>query len=360
VALPYAPAEKTPRPRIPGPQTAVVVGPAGEEIFTDKYSRVKVQFPWDRDGKNDAASSCWVRVGTLWAGTQWGAIHIPRIGQEVIVAFEDGDPDRPIIVGSVYNADNMPPYTLPDNRTQSGVKSRSSLKGTAENFNELRFEDKKDSEEIYFHAEKNFNRVVENNDTLKVGFLKKDKGDRTVEVFNNESISIGGGKGEAADGSQTVDIFNNQKLTVGSGKGNAKDGSQTITVYKNRTTLIETGDETLTVDKGKRTEEVEGNDTLTVRTGNRAVTIKTGNDDLTVSSGNLTIKVSAGTASVEAAQKIELKCGGSTITMEPAKITIKSPMVTVQGDAKVDVKSPMTTVTGDGVLTLKGGVVLIN
>src|SRR5207244_2000583 len=118
----YRPERKTAKP-VMGTQTALVVGPSGEEIFTDKYGRVKVQFHWHREGKKDAASSCWIRVATLWAGKQWGMIHIPRIGQEVIVSFEEGDPDQPIIVGSVYNADNMPPYTLPDNKTQSGVKS---------------------------------------------------------------------------------------------------------------------------------------------------------------------------------------------------------------------------------------------
>src|SRR5262249_5507593 len=154
LALPLRPLQLTPKARVWGTQTAVVVGPSGDEIFTDKYSRVKVQFPWDREGKKDASSSCWVRVATIWAGKQWGAIHIPSIGQEVVVAFEEGDPDRPIIVGSVYNAEDMPPYTLPDNKTQSGVKSRSSTQGTEENFNELRFEDKKDNEQVYFHAEK--------------------------------------------------------------------------------------------------------------------------------------------------------------------------------------------------------------
>ena len=162
---------------------------------------MKVQFPWDRQGKNDANSSCWVRVATPWAGKQWGIIHIPRVGQEVVVDFEEGDPDRPIIVGSVYNAENMPPYTLPDNKTQSGYLSRSTLQGTAENFNELRFEDKKDSEEIYFHAEKDFNRVVENNDTLKVGFDKKDKGDQTIQIFNNQGTPSE--PHDCDDGSQT-------------------------------------------------------------------------------------------------------------------------------------------------------------
>src|SRR5262245_36455325 len=177
-----------------------------------------------------------------------GGVWIPRVGHEVLLIFAMGDPDRPIVLGSVYNAENMPPYTLPDNRTQSGIKSRSTPQGAADNYNELRFEDKKGSEEVYFHAEKDFNRVVENNDTLKVGFDKKDKGDQTVEVFNS------------------------QKVTIGAGKGDASEGSQTVSVYKDRTTTIETGDETLTVKKGNRAVTVEtGNDTLTVKQGNRAV-----------------------------------------------------------------------------------------
>src|SRR5262249_22942600 len=222
-------------------QTAVVVGPSGEEIFTDKYGRIKVQFPWDREGKKDAASSCWVRVGTPWAGKQWGMIQIPRIGQEVIVAFEDGDPDRPIAVGSVYNADQMPPYTLPDNKTRSTWKSRSSMKGDDTNFNELRFEDKKDSEEIYFHAEKDFNRVVENNDTLKVGFEKKTDGDQTIEIFNIQSLKVGAGKTDCKDGSQTVDIWKNHSLTIGSGKADCKDGSQTVDIFKNQSLTVGSG-----------------------------------------------------------------------------------------------------------------------
>ncbi|HET6576488.1 MAG TPA: type VI secretion system tip protein TssI/VgrG, partial [Fimbriiglobus sp.] len=174
--LPFRPPQATPKARVAGTHTATVVGPPGEEIFTDKYSRVKVQFHWDRQGKNDADSSCWVRVATLWAGKQWGMIHIPRIGQEVVVDFLEGDPDQPIIVGSVYNAEQMPPYALPDHRTQSGLKTRSSLKGTEANFNELRFEDKKGAEQVYFHAERNFDRVVENDDTISVGFEDHDPG----------------------------------------------------------------------------------------------------------------------------------------------------------------------------------------
>jgi type VI secretion system secreted protein VgrG len=187
---------------VQGPQTArVVVGPAGEEIFTDKYGRVKVQFHWDRYGKKDENSSCWVRVSQPWAGKNWGAIHIPRIGQEVIVDFLEGDPDQPIITGRVYNAEQMPPYDLPANKTQSGILTRSSKGGGAGNFNEIRFEDKKGAEQLFIHAEKNQDIEVENDETHWVGHDRTKtidhdetthvKHDRTETVDNNETITIG-------------------------------------------------------------------------------------------------------------------------------------------------------------------------
>jgi type VI secretion system secreted protein VgrG len=147
IALPYRPLRVTPKPHISGTQTAVVVGPPGEEIFPDKYGRVQVLFHWDREAQN----SCWIRVGTPVAGRLWGMIHIPRVGHEVIVAFEEGDPDRPIIVGSVYNADQMPSYTLPGHKVFSGFKSYSTPDGGG--FNELRFDDTKDKEQIFIHGQ---------------------------------------------------------------------------------------------------------------------------------------------------------------------------------------------------------------
>jgi type VI secretion system secreted protein VgrG len=152
--MPYRPAQTAARATVPHLQTAVVVGKQGEEIWTDKYGRVKVQFHWDREGKKDENSSCWVRVAQNWAGKRWGTTFIPRIGQEVIVDFLEGDPDQPIIIASVYNAEQMPPYELPDNKTQSGIKTRSSQDGDPTNFNEIRFEDKKGEEQILIHAEK--------------------------------------------------------------------------------------------------------------------------------------------------------------------------------------------------------------
>lgn len=276
----------TSKPVISGSQTAVVVGKKEEEIWTDKYGRVKIQFHWDRVGEKDEKSSLWVRVSSLSAGKKWGWISIPRIGQEVIVSFLEGDPDKPLITGLVYNADQMPPYLLPENKTQSGIKTHSSKDGMTEHFNEIRFEDKKGEEELYIHAEKNCNRVVEHNDTLKVGIDTDDGGDQTIDIYND------------------------------------------------RTTTLEMG-----------------NDKLTLEKGNRSTTVETGNDELTVSKGN---------SIIEAGVSIELKVGGNSILLDQSGITIKGLKVKVEASTMAELKSPMTTVKGDGILTLKGGLTIIN
>ena len=239
-ALPFKPAQTTPRPTVEGTQTAVVVGNPGDEIFTDKYSRVKVQLPWDRQGQHDANSSCWVRVGTLWAGKQWGMIHIPRVGQEVILAFEEGDPDRPIIVGSVYNAEQMPPYDLPANMTQSGIRSRSSKGGSPANYNEFRFEDKKGSELITLHAEKDQSISVEHDESHTVGHDRAKtidhdetthvKHDRTETVDNNERITIG------VDRTETVG--DNETITIGANRTESVGQNESITVTLTRTRFV--------------------------------------------------------------------------------------------------------------------------
>jgi type VI secretion system secreted protein VgrG len=338
----FRPQRLTERPVVHGTQTAVVVGPAGQEIFTDKYGRVKVQFFWDREGKKDPQSSCWIRVGTPWAGQTWGAIHIPRIGQEVIVAFLEGDPDQPIIVGSVYNADQMPPYTLPDNMTQSGIKSRSTLKGTTDHFNELRFEDKKDAEDIYFHAQKDFHRVVENDDDLKVGH------DQTIEVKNHRTETV-------KEGNEKVTIEKGDRTIV------VSTGNDTHTVSKgNRSVSVDQGNDTHDVKTGYREATVEGDEKLTVSTGNRVVKINTGNDTLTVQTGNLAIKVSAGKATIEAAQSIELKVGPSSIKIDPSGVTIAGVKVSVEGQAQAEVKGGVVQVQGSGMVKIQGAVVMIN
>jgi type VI secretion system secreted protein VgrG len=310
--VPFRPARITPRPRVQGPQTAVVVGPKGEEIYTDKYGRVKVQFFWDREGKKDENSSCWIRVAENWAGKNWGFVFNPRIGQEVIVDFLEGDPDRPIITGRVYNAEQMPPYDLPANQTQSVVKTRSSKNGSTDNFNELRFEDKKDSEEIYFHAEKDFNRVVENNDTLKVGSDK------------------------------------------------AKDGSQTIEIWKDRTETVKTGNETITIEKGNRTETVkEGNETITIEKGNREVTISTGNDTLTIKKGNQTVTLNMGKSTTEAKISIELKVGQSSIKVDQTGVTIQGKVIKINGQIYTEVRGKCTGIIADVELEEQGKLIMI-
>jgi type VI secretion system secreted protein VgrG len=201
------------KPVVQGPQTAMVVGKAGEEIWTDKYGRVKVQFHWDRLGQDDEKSSCWVRVAQSWAGKGWGTMFIPRIGMEVVVTFLEGDPDRPLITGCVYNSDAMPPYALPGEQTRSTIKSNTSKGGAG--FNELRFDDKKGSEEVFVQAEKDFNRVVKNNDTLKVGFEKADKGDQTIAIKNDQSLTIGHNQTVAITGDQKLDVDASQAVKVG-------------------------------------------------------------------------------------------------------------------------------------------------
>lgn len=331
---PFRTAQTTPRPVVEGPQTAIVVGKKGEEIWTDKHGRVKVQFPWDRYGKSDESSSCWVRVGTPWAGKSFGGVQIPRIGEEVIVDFLEGNPDCPIITGRVYNGDNMPPYALPANQTQSGFKTRSSKGGGAESFNELRFEDEKGEEEVYLHAEKDMNRVVENDDTLKVGFEKKDEGDQTVEIFNNQTVRVG--------------------------TKQATDGSQTVEIYKDRTTSLETGNDSLEIKQGDQTIEIKaGNQTIDLGGGNQTIKLAGGNQTIELQAGNQKTKLAAGKATTEAMQGIELKVGPSSIKIDPSGITIKGMMVKIEGQAMTDVKGAMTTVQGQGMLALKGGVLMM-
>jgi type VI secretion system secreted protein VgrG len=305
LALPYRPPMVTPEPYIRGVQTATVVGPSGEEIFTDKYGRVKVQFHWDREGKNDANSSCWCRVATFWAGKQWGAIHIPRIGQEVIVDFLEGDVDHPIIVGSVYNAEQMPPYTLPDNKTQSGIKTRSSLRGTPANFNEIRFEDKKGSEQLFIHAEKNQDIEVENDETHWVGH------DRTKTIDHDETHHV------KHDRTRTVD--NNEKITI-----------------------------------------TQGNRDMQIKMGNQSYKLDMGNIDTKLSMGNMTTKMDLGKSETEAMQSIELKVGQSSVKLDQMGVTIKGMMISIEGQIQVSVKGVMTQITGSAMLQEQGGIIMIN
>lgn len=212
---PFRSPRTTPKPSIAGPQTAIVVGPSGEEIYTDKYGRVKVKFHWDRYSKADENSSCWIRVAQVWAGKNWGAIYTPRIGQEVIVEFLEGDPDRPIITGRVYNGQVMPPYGLPSNKTMSTLKSNSSKGGKG--FNEIRFEDDKGNEQIFIHAEKDEDVRIKNDAKEWIG---KDrhlivKGDQLEEVGGDKHLTVKGDQNEKVSGSVSLDAGMDLQQKVG-------------------------------------------------------------------------------------------------------------------------------------------------
>jgi type VI secretion system secreted protein VgrG len=268
---------RTHKPFIRGPQTAFVVGKSGEEIWTDKYGRVKVQFHWDRDGQNDEKSSCWVRCAQSWASKSWGAMFIPRIGQEVMVHFLEGDPDRPIITGAVYNASAMPPYALPDNATRSTIKSNSSKGGNG--FNEIRFEDKAGSEEFYVHAQKDMN----------------------TEVINDRSVTVkqGNEKKEVSQGTQTTKIHGDTSLTVDTG---------------NCTVKVSTGSASVTVTQGITVES-----TL-------SITLKVANNSITIDATGVTIKGTM--VSVEGQAMTEIK-GLMTDVQASAMLTVKGAITMI-------------------------------
>jgi type VI secretion system secreted protein VgrG len=221
----FRPASNVRKPLMHGAQSALVVGPQGEEIYTDEHGRVKVQFHWDRYGQRDEKSSCWMRVSSEWAGSRFGFIALPRIGQEVIVSFLEGDPDQPLITGRVYNGDNCTPYELPANKTQSGILTRSTPEGRYNHANALRFEDKKGAEELWLHAEKDQRVEVEHDESHWVGNDRTKtvdhdeqvhiKHDRTERVDNNESVSIGGFHTELVELAKAETIYLAKALTIG-------------------------------------------------------------------------------------------------------------------------------------------------
>ena len=339
---PFRPPRETPRPIVHGSQTAVVVGPGGEEIHVDKHARVKVQFYWDRLGKKDDKSSCWVRVSSTWAGKGWGFIQIPRIGQEVLVDFLEGDPDQPIIVGRVYNAEQVVPYALPANQTQSGTKSRSSKGGGGEDFNEIRFEDKLGHEQLFIHAQKDElhevehdrTRTVGNDETVSVGH------DQSVTVANDQSISVGKNRSRDVGDDETVSIGKNQNISVGTSRTEDVGKDESISIGANRTESV-AKDESIDIGKnrnlniGKNLEVVVGE--------NRTTNI--GKDDA-LSVGKKLV--------ITAGDEITLKTGSASITMKKdGSISIKGKDIKVDGSGKISIKA-----SGD--VVLKGSKVTQN
>lgn len=281
--LPFIPPQITIKPTVQGTQTAVVVGPPGEEIFTDKYGRVKVQFHWDREGNDDADSSCWIRVAQTWAGKKWGVMFIPRIGMEVVVDFLEGDPDQPIIVGCVYNADMMPPYPLPDEKTKSTTKTMSSKGG--EGFNEIRFEDKKGSEQVFVHGEK----------------------DQDIRIKNDRREWIG----------------NDRHLVVKRDKREHIERDEENVVKRDQ--IEEIGRDHHLLIKGKEAIEVQGSHSFKVSGDVNEKFSMNHNEE-----AGMSVHIKAGmTLILEAGMQISLKVGGNFIDINPAGVFIQGMMVMI-------------------------------
>ncbi|MEW7314511.1 type VI secretion system tip protein TssI/VgrG [Buttiauxella gaviniae] len=291
-------------PEIAGVLIAKVVGPSSEEIHTDEYGRIKIQFPWDMDGKNDDTSSCWVRISQPWTGSKFGFQFIPRIGSEVLVSFVQGNPDFPLVTGSVYNGQNKLPFALPDEKTESGFVTRSSSNGGMEDGHRLSFNDKKDEEKLTIIAQKDLLLTVKN--------------DVTSDVTHEVKSKIGANR--------------DTEITKGNDKLVLKKGSLHITL-----------------EKGDMEQKVTGNVTTSLQNGNYS---------LVATGGSGKIKTDK-TCVIESTQSIELKVGSNKIAISPSGITISGTMIKIEGSGTAELKGAMTTVQGSGMTQIKGGIINI-
>ncbi|CAM2171454.1 Type VI secretion system spike protein VgrG1b [Burkholderia cepacia] len=386
-SLPYRSPRDTPRPRTSGPQTATVVGPPGEEIWTDQYGRVKLQFRWDRYGQSNQDSSCWVRVSSPWAGGGFGGVQIPRVGDEVVVDFLNGDPDEPIVTGRVYNGEKMPPWGLPGSATQSGLLSRSSPGGTSEHANAFRFEDKKGAEQLWMHAERNFDAETELDHSLSVG------NNHTHTVGNDETMQVKNNRQRSVGQNETVNIGQNRVAQIGANETHGVVGNRTRTVGQNETVTIAAnrdatigGVHTETVAKAK-TETIGEAKTLNVgqmyqttsqdmktlvasahteEIGTRTSTIAKAHTHTV--GGEHTVNVGANHTTnvqhqvlVNAGDQLALVCGMSSIVMKSdGTITIQGVNVASTGTNTHSVNGKTVTSSATAEHTVEGAVLKLN
>jgi len=312
----------TPVPDIPGVLTATVVGPASEDVHTDEYGRIKIQFPWDSENKNDDSSSCWVRVSQPWSGARFGAMFIPRIGSEVVVSFLLGNPDNPLVTGTVSNGRNLPLLNLPGEKEQAGFVSRSSLNGSVEEGHQLRFDDKKGEEKLTLVAQKDMDVVVKNNLTTAVTSAVKETigSDRSTEITKgNDALILHQG---------------NCNLTLEQGDFN---------------TLLQQGNMALGLQQGNYSLKINGH---------LQQNLKDGSHSLSISGGGSTIKADKRCV-IESTQAVELKVGSSKISITPAGITLSGTTIKIEGTATAELGGAMVTIKGSGMTQVKGGVVMI-
>jgi type VI secretion system secreted protein VgrG len=317
--VPYRPPRNAEKPVVRGSQTAIVVGKSGEEIWTDGHGRIKVQFHWDREGEHDENSSCWVRVASRWAGKSWGEVHTPRMGQEVVVDFLEGDPDRPLVTGSVYNADYPPPYDLGGSgKTKSGMKSRSSKGGGG--YNEISIDDKKGEEKVTVHAQK----------------------DRSARVENDDSISVGNDRTISVEGKRAETVKKDTSLQVKEGNLNTKisEGKSDEYVKKNRSVKVD----------GECTFEVKKKTGITVKEGDLITTTKQGSITSNGKKGN----------TVKSDQTVKLK-GNEVKANADASVTVDGQKVSISGktEVKLSVGGNYVKIDQTGV-TIFGAMVKIN
>jgi type VI secretion system secreted protein VgrG len=331
----FRPRRTTRKPVVRGPQTAVVVGREDEEIWTDEYGRIKVRFFWDREALEERPpeeSSCWIRVAQVWAGQNWGGIWIPRVGHEVIVDFLEGDPDRPIVTGRVYNADNMPPYDLPDNATQSGVKSRSTKNGAPDNFNELRFEDKKGEEEVFVHAER----------------------DLTISVKRDSNTSYGNNGSIATEVDFTEDVGSNKTVTIGADLSESVQGSHTLSVDGTSSRSV-TGDDTISA-SANQSISVGADQSVTV-SGGQTVAV-TGSQSISTSADQ-SMSIS-GSQTVDASGAINLGSGTTIALSGGSEVSASAPTVRVSADGTVEISGAGSVSISGGSVSIEGGTVSIS
>jgi type VI secretion system secreted protein VgrG len=376
----FRPKRRTPKPFVQGPQTAVVVGPAGDQIYTDKFGRVKVQFHWDRYGKKDENSSCWIRVSHPWAGKGWGSVSTPRIGQEVIVDFLEGDPDQPIITGRVYNAENQPPFGFPAGAVLSGVKS-DTHKGSG--FNEMSMDDTAGKERVFLHGQYNMDTVIEHDQTATI------HNNRTDKVDVDDSETVGNNQKWDVGVNRDAKIGSNETLTVGANRTKSIGGNETVTVSGNRTETVSRS-ETLTVAL-QRTHSVGINETITVGAAQeitvgamQAITVGANqstnvgvNQSINVGAAQSTSVGAAQTIKVGAAQSVDvgaaatLKVGAdqginvaggrsSSIGKDDAIKAGKNFTVDAGDSVTIKTGSASITMKKDGTIEIKGKDILID
>ena len=332
--------QRTPRPVARGPETAIVTGPSGEEIYTDEFGRVKVHFHWDRLGpvKGDSKTSCWLRVASSLAGNNFGELFLPRVGQEVIVDFLDGDPDRPLITGRVYNgAQRTSVGKLPDNRTRSGLRTQTAYGKSTQDY---------DGAVGPPADEPGFNEILFEDRSGKELFSVRAQRDMLEHVYRDETRNT--------HRDQVEEIGRHRQTTIHTG---------------NDTYTLEKGDESHTVSQGKRTTQVQQNEALKVvqgdmstevSQGNQSTKVSMGNQSTEVSMGNISVKADMGKIEIEAMQSITLKVGQSTVVIDQTGVTVKGMMISNQAQVQMETKGMMSQHTADVMMTVKGAIVMIN